>query len=72
LDGRLSFAPRLPSGWKELAVSYDSATGRSGCNAHDEERYLLEAGAPLDITIRGSRAVAATDIDQCPRSLTAV
>jgi len=28
---------------------YDSATGRSGCYAHDEERYLLDVGAPLDV-----------------------
>ena len=53
-DGRLSFAPRLPRGWTELAFSLRFCDRQIRVQlSHDEERYLLDEGAPLEVTIRG-------------------
>ena len=53
-DGRLSFAPRLPRDWKELAFSLRFRDRQIRVQlTHDEERYLLDEGAPLEVTIRG-------------------
>ena len=53
-DGRLSFAPRLPHDWKELAFSLRFRDRQIRVQlTHDEERYLLDEGAPLEVTIRG-------------------
>jgi len=53
-DGRLSFAPRLPRGWEELAFSLRFCDRQIRVQlTHDEERYLLDEGAPLEVTIRG-------------------
>jgi alpha,alpha-trehalose phosphorylase len=53
-DGRLSFAPRLPRGWTELAFSLRFCDRQIRVQlTHDEERYLLDEGAPLEVTIRG-------------------
>ena len=52
--GRLSFAPRLPRGWKELAFSLRFCDRQIRVQlTHDEECYLLDEGAPLEVTIRG-------------------
>ena len=53
-DGHLSFTPRLPRAWNELAFSLRFR----GCQirirlTHDEENYLIDEGTPLEITIRG-------------------
>jgi alpha,alpha-trehalose phosphorylase len=53
-DGRLSFAPRLPRDWAELAFSLRFRDRQIRVQlAHNEERYLLEEGAALEVTIRG-------------------
>jgi alpha,alpha-trehalose phosphorylase len=53
-DGRLSFASRLPRAWKELAFSLRFRDRQIRVQlTHDEERYLLDEGAPLEVTIRG-------------------
>lgn len=52
--GRLSFAPRLPHEWKELAFSLRFCDRQIRVRlTHDEERYLLDEGARLEVTIRG-------------------
>ena len=53
-DGHLSFAPRLPRDWTELAFSLRFRDRQIRVQlTHDEERYLLDEGAPLEVTIRG-------------------
>jgi alpha,alpha-trehalose phosphorylase len=53
-DGRLSFAPRPPRDWTELAFSLRFRDRQIRVQlTHDEERYLLDEGAPLEVTIRG-------------------
>ncbi len=53
-DGRLSFAPRLPHAWNELAFSLLFCGRQIRVKlTHDDERYLVENGAPLNVLIRG-------------------
>jgi alpha,alpha-trehalose phosphorylase len=53
-DGQLSFAPRLPRVWNELSFSLRFRYRQLRVQlTHDEERYLLEDGDPLAVTIRG-------------------
>jgi alpha,alpha-trehalose phosphorylase len=53
-DGQLSFAPNLPRGWKELAFSLHFRDRQIRVQlTHEEERYLVDKGAPLKIVIRG-------------------
>ncbi len=53
-DGRLSFAPRLPRAWNELAFSLRFCGRQIRVKlTHDEERYLIDEGTPLEVTIRG-------------------
>ena len=53
-DGQLSFSPRLPRAWKELAFSLRFCDRQIRVQlTSDEERYLVEEGAPLAVTIRG-------------------
>jgi alpha,alpha-trehalose phosphorylase len=53
-DGRLSFAPRLPRAWNELAFSLRFCGRQIRVKlTHDEERYLIDEGIPLEVTIRG-------------------
>jgi alpha,alpha-trehalose phosphorylase len=53
-DGQLSFAPALPQGWNELAFSLRFCDRQIRIQlTHDEERYVVDDGAPLDVTIRG-------------------
>jgi len=53
-DGHLSFTPRLPRAWNELAFSLRFRGRQIRIKlAHDEENYLIDEGTPLEITIRG-------------------
>jgi alpha,alpha-trehalose phosphorylase len=52
--GSLSFTPHLPSDWRSLDFSLRFGDRQLRVRlTHDEERYLIEDGAPLEITIRG-------------------
>ncbi len=52
-DGQLSFAPRLPPSWKELAFSLRFRDRQIRVQlGTDEERYLIDEGDPLAVTIR--------------------
>ncbi len=52
--GQLTFEPRLPRAWNELAFSlrFCGRQIRVELN-HDQERYLVEEGEPLSVLIRG-------------------
>ena len=53
-DGHLSFTPRLPRAWNELAFSLRFCGRQIRIRlTHDEENYLIDEGTPLEITIRG-------------------
>ena len=53
-EGRLSFDPRLPRAWNELAFSLRFRGRQLRIKlTHDEERYLVEKGDPLNVLIRG-------------------
>ena len=52
--GHLSFAPRLPHAWNQLAFSLRFGGRQIRVRlTHDEENYLIDEGTPLEITIRG-------------------
>ena len=53
-DSKLSFDPHLPSAWRSLAfrLRYRGRQLRIELS-HELERYTLESGNPLDVTIRG-------------------
>jgi alpha,alpha-trehalose phosphorylase len=52
-DGRLTFEPKLPRTWTSLAFSlrFHNRQLRVALR-HDEERYLLEEGEPIEVEIR--------------------
>jgi alpha,alpha-trehalose phosphorylase len=53
-DGHLSFAPSLPHGWNELAFSLRFCDRQIRVQlTHDEERYVVDEGAPIEVTVRG-------------------
>jgi alpha,alpha-trehalose phosphorylase len=53
-DGQLSFAANLPQVWDALAFSLRFSDRQIRVQlTHDEERFLLDEGAPLEVTIRG-------------------
>jgi alpha,alpha-trehalose phosphorylase len=53
-EGRLSFSPNLPHVWDRLAFSLRFRDRQIRVHlTHDEERYLVDEGAPLEVTIRG-------------------
>jgi alpha,alpha-trehalose phosphorylase len=61
-DSRLSFAPRLPRAWNELAFSIRFGGQQIRVKlTHEEERYLLEGGAPLSVLIRDEPQVLSPD-----------
>jgi len=61
-DGRLSFAPRLPRAWNELAFSLRFRGRQIRVTlTHDEERYLLEEGEPLNVHIRAEPYLLSLD-----------
>jgi alpha,alpha-trehalose phosphorylase len=52
--GQLSFEPRLPHEWKSLSFSLRFRDRQVRIDlSHDEERYVLAEGNPLDAVIRG-------------------
>ena len=53
-EGRLSFDPRLPRAWSELAFSLRFCGRQLRVRlTHDKESYLIEEGDPLEVVIRG-------------------
>jgi alpha,alpha-trehalose phosphorylase len=55
-DGDLSFEPALPRTWKSLSLSLRFRQRQIRVQlTHEEERYLIEEGAPLEITVRGEQ-----------------
>jgi alpha,alpha-trehalose phosphorylase len=53
-DGQLSFTPNLPHIWNALAFSLRFCNRQIRVHlTHDQERYFLDEGAPLEVTIRG-------------------
>jgi alpha,alpha-trehalose phosphorylase len=53
-EGQLSFDPRLPRGWTSLGFSVRFRDRQIRVDlTHDEERYVLAEGEPLDVVIRG-------------------
>ncbi|HZN74195.1 MAG TPA: glycosyl hydrolase family 65 protein [Micromonosporaceae bacterium] len=55
-DGDLSFTPALPRMWNSLSFSLLFRKRQIRVElTHDEERYLVEEGEPLEVTIRGER-----------------
>jgi alpha,alpha-trehalose phosphorylase len=53
-DGRLSFTPNLPHAWNRLEFSLRFCDRQIRVHlTHDEERYLVDEGEPLEVTIRG-------------------
>jgi Glycosyl hydrolase family 65, C-terminal domain len=61
-DGRLSFEPRLPRAWNELAFALRFFGRQLRVKlTHDEERYLVEEGQPLNVLIRGESHLLSPD-----------
>jgi alpha,alpha-trehalose phosphorylase len=57
-DGRLSLDPRLPRMWQSLEFSLRFRQRQLRIRlSHDEERYTLEEGQPLDVRVRDERHV---------------
>ena len=55
-DGALSITPRLPAQWRSLAFSLRFRDRQLRIAlTHEEERYLVEDGEPLAVTIRGEQ-----------------
>src|SRR5947199_3085388 len=55
-DGDLSFEPALPRVWKSLSFSLRFCQRQIRVQlTHEEERYLIEEGGPLTITVRGEQ-----------------
>jgi len=62
-DGDLSFEPALPRPWRCLSFSLRFRNRQLRVRlTHDEERYLVEAGEPLEITVRGERYLLETGV----------
>ncbi len=60
--GQLTFAPRLPRAWHELAFSLHFCGRQLRVKlTHDEERYLLEEGEPLNVLVRGESHLLSPD-----------
>lgn len=54
LDGRLSFDPRLPLEWRSLCFRLRFQDRQLRVTlTHEEDRYVVEEGEPLEVTIRG-------------------
>jgi alpha,alpha-trehalose phosphorylase len=61
-DGRLSFVPNLPRGWSELAFSLRFRSRQIRVQlTHEEERYILDKGGPLEISVRGEPHLLSPD-----------
>ena len=58
--GRLSFNPHLPRVWSELSFSLRFCRRQIRVHlTHDEERYVLAEGEPLEVTIRAESQLLA-------------
>ncbi len=54
-DGRLTFDPHLPATWRRLAFPIRFRDRQLRVEfTHDEERYLVSEGEPLQVAIRGT------------------
>jgi alpha,alpha-trehalose phosphorylase len=63
-DGRLSIEPRLPKGWRSLAFSLRLRGRQLRVElAHDEERFMLDEGEPLELWIRGKQYRVSRDAE---------
>jgi alpha,alpha-trehalose phosphorylase len=57
-DGELSLIPHLPAPWQSLAFSLRFGDRQLRIRlGHDEERFLVEDGDPLEIRVRGEAHV---------------
>ena len=60
--GQLTFEPRLPRAWNELAFSLRFCGRQIRVKlTHDEERYLVEEGEPLSVLVRGESHLLSPD-----------
>jgi alpha,alpha-trehalose phosphorylase len=60
-NGRLSLDPHLPRMWHSLEFSLRFRQRQLRIRlSHDEERYVLEEGQPLDVRVRDDRYVLVT------------
>jgi alpha,alpha-trehalose phosphorylase len=60
-NGRLSLDPHLPRVWHSLEFSLRFRQRQLRIRlSHDEERYVLEEGQPLDVRVRDDRYVLVT------------
>jgi alpha,alpha-trehalose phosphorylase len=62
-DGVLSITPRLPAGWRTLEFSLRFRDRQLRIRlTHDDERFAIDDGEPLAVTIRGEpRLLAASE-----------
>ncbi len=61
--GELSITPHLPATWDSLTFSLRFRGRRLRIRlTHDEERYTIDEGEPLELTLRGERHVLAPGI----------
>ena len=67
-DGALSIDPRLPHRWRSLSIPIRFQDRQLRITlTHDEERYALEDGAPLEVTVRGQSRTLTVEIPSCSR-----
>ena len=60
--GQLTFEPRLPRAWNELAFSLRFCGRQIRVKlTHDEERYVVEEGESLSVLIRGQSHLLSPD-----------
>jgi alpha,alpha-trehalose phosphorylase len=61
-DGRLSFEPALPAAWRAMTFSLRFCDRQVRVAlSHERERYALDEGDPLEVTIRGTPHVLRRD-----------
>jgi alpha,alpha-trehalose phosphorylase len=61
-DGELSIDPHLPRRWRSLTFPIRVRDRQLRVTVtHDEERYLLEEGEPLELNVRGEKRTLAMD-----------
>jgi alpha,alpha-trehalose phosphorylase len=57
-DGQVRFSPRLPAPWQALSFSVQVHGRQLRVDlTHHDERYVLESGEPLEISVRGTQHV---------------
>jgi alpha,alpha-trehalose phosphorylase len=55
-DGEVRLEPRLPQAWRSLSYSVRVRDRQLRVTlGHDTERYLVDEGEPLEVTVRGAR-----------------